>query len=92
MGFLDMIFGSPEKRREDLKEKLAQVVSINKSSKAELETLRNQLTKLSEDKVEERNNIQQLILEHEEAIRRSDKDIEYLKRKLTKLNPAMQPA
>ena len=87
-----MIFGSPEKRREDLKEKLAQVVSINKSSKAELETLRNQLTKLSEDKVEERNNIQQLILEHEEAIRRSDKDIEYLKRKLTKLNPAMQPA
>lgn len=87
-----MIFGSPEKRREDLKEKLAHVVSINKSSKAELETLRNQLTKLSEDKVEERNNIQQLILEHEEAIRRSDKDIEYLKRKLTKLNPAMQPA
>tara|TARA_Y100000310_G_C20535534_1_gene740675 strand:- start:285 stop:563 length:279 start_codon:yes stop_codon:yes gene_type:complete len=89
MGLFDFIFGSPEKKEKDLREKLAHVEGINRSSKAEIVKLREELSKLSEDKIEEKNNIQQSILDHEEAIRRSEKDIARMKAKLTKLKPAV---
>ena len=90
MGFLDIIFGSPEKKEKKLREKLEYLENMCRSTTQELANLRERLSNATDEK--EKKNIQQGILDCEEILRRCDTDMNHIKNKLSKLNPVMQAA
>ncbi len=90
MGLLDLFFGSPEKREKKLRERLEYVEGLINRSYQRLAELRKSLSNARDDN--EKNEIQQDILDIEETLRRSETDRNNLRNKLSKLKPAMQPA